>query len=233
MKKMINITLISASALLVMQGLSVQAAEKKQEITSDATISAIAGTKPVDPVNPENPKEPGEEPGTNQEGPLQINHVSSLNFGKDIEITPKKVVANEKSGKTPFFQVSDLRGTGDGWALRAKLSDFEKNDDSKKPIKAATITFNNQVIKTSNDTEENKPEGVSTITLNAGGSKEIFMKALKENGRGTWLATYPKVEEESDNQNVVFSAPTASIDANSEYKATITWELFDGPEPEA
>lgn len=202
-----------------------------ETIDSKATVTAIAGTDPVDPVDPTNPENPGTNPGeegnnTGQDGSLQINYVSNLLFGENVKLTGKTVQAGIKNTATPYFQVSDLRGTGAGWNLKTSLSDF--TNTAGKTIKGASIAFTSGVVRTPNTAKDN---GATTtdITLQAGSTAvQSLLKANAGTGRGTWLVAYDKADQ-TENKKIMFSAPTESIDTQTMYTANLTWQLEDGP----
>lgn len=232
MKKMTIISTAALGAILAVNaGINTVAAA---DVESKATIQAIAGTDPVAPVDPDQPEQPGTvdpEDGneTNQSGPLQINYVSHLKFGNDIKITSKTVKANAKNTNTPYFQVSDLRGTGAGWSLNVSLGDF-KNTSGNKTIKGATISLINGEAVTSNETNEN-PAETKDVVLTAGETAaKPLMTAAAGNGRGTWVARYTNNTGTPENNKIVFEAPTNSIDANTQYEAVLTWQLSDRPD---
>lgn len=242
MKKSVPLTKIGF--LSIMTFASLLAPSVLADSTSNATIKAIAGDQAVSPVNPDIPKDPNGENqhpeegnSTGQTGPLQINYVSHLNFGNDIKLTEAKVKANLKNQGTPFFQVSDLRGTGAGWSLNVTLGDFTSTDAKQKTtIKGATIALTNGIAKTSNEADSNNQEIDAAVVhdqiLLAGSTAAVpLMDAQSGTGRGTWLASYDKDSSKSDNDKIVFEAPTNSIDANSQYTATLTWQLSDAPSP--
>lgn len=233
-----SIKFISLATLCVAVYTLQQATVQADDATSNATITTLAGTDPVDPVDPTNPDKPGENPGnegnnTGQTGPLQINYVSNLLFGDQVKLTGKTVEANIVNTATPYFQVSDLRGTGAGWKLNVTLGDFEQTQDKTKTIKGAQIQFSNGSVRTSNSTQGNAAT-TSDLTLFAGATgATALLTADKGKGRGTWLAAYDKVASEATNSKVKFSAPTESIDAQTPYEATLTWQLADASTAEA
>lgn len=243
-KNMILLSSLALGAVAVTAFTTTTLAEEGENATSKATIQAVAGggtpVAPVDPTDPKDPSKPGpSDPNdgntTNQTGPLQINYLSNLNFGNDIAITSKTVTANVKNDEPRFFQVSDLRGTAAGWKLNVSLGEFTPTTttNTSKPITGANITFKTGEAATSNDAVNGADVDAATVaqnvTLSAGSTGvQTLMSADKGTGRGTWLARYTKVSGASDNENIVFSAPTNSITANTGYQATLTWQLVDG-----
>lgn len=217
-------------------------AEEGENATSKATIQAVAGgDTPVNPVNPTDPKnpdslgptDPNDGTNTGQTGSLQINYLSHLNFGENIAITSKTTTANVKNNTPRFFQVSDLRGTGAGWKMNVSLGEFIPSDtnNTNKPITGATIKFQNGEAVTSNDAVDGIDIDAAVthdVTLSAGTAVQTLMSADKGTGRGTWLARYTAKSGASDNENIVFSAPSNNITANTNYQAILTWQLVDG-----
>lgn len=207
------------------------AAEGPAAVNSNATITAIAGTDPVRPVDPNKPTDPGDGNGgvtPEQSGPLQINVVPNLYFGDQIKITPGTLKTSLKNEKTPYAQISDLRGTGAGWSLNVSLANFTSTQG--KTINGAKISFTGGEAVTSNQSNDNAAL-TNDITLSAGDTgKQPLMKATAGNGRGTWVARYTNTSTESTgNTKIVFEAPSDKIDANTSYTAVLTWQLTDTP----
>lgn len=222
-----------ASLLLVtaLAGTQGQAAIKEAE--SNATIKTIPGdgaTAPVDSDNPDQPLDPlnpEEGEATGNEGALTIDYIPHLNFGNQIKIETKQMEVNLKNETTPFAQVTDKRGNGEGWTLKASLSQFTA-ENTGRSIRGAAIELREPEVttSTSNVLPEDAPTAKSQ-TLEAGGQTKVLMTAQKDQGRATWLVKYPK--SGGENSNIRFTAPAASLDAQTFYKAAITWELYDGP----
>lgn len=227
-------TVIMASIALASLLVGTQVSAGINEAGSKATIKTIPGdgaTAPVDPDNPDQPLDPlnpDEGTATDNEGPLTIDYIPHLNFGHDIKIETKQMVVNLKNETTPFAQVTDKRGNGQGWTLKASLSQFTAGD-SGRTIKGADIEFRQPevITSTSNVLPEDAPTAKSQ-TFEAGGQSKVLMMAQKDQGRATWLVKYPK-EKGVENSHIRFTAPAASLDANTFYQAAITWELYDGP----
>lgn len=243
-KNMKLVSTLALGAVAITAFTTTTLAAEGENATSNATIKAVAGgDTPVGPVDPTDPKDPnGQGPTdpndgttTNQTGPLQINYLSNLNFGDNIAITSKTITANVKNDTPRFFQVSDLRGTAAGWKMNVSLGEFTPTGTAPattKPITGATITFKNGEAVTSNDAVNGQDVDAAVThdtTLSAGNTGvQTLMSADKGTGRGTWLARYTAKSGASDNENIVFSAPTNSITANTSYQATLTWQLVDG-----
>lgn len=189
---------------------------------SDKEITLVAGKGVVTPpAGPKDPMDPNN-PGTGQIGPLSIDYVSNLKFGEH------KIARGNMSykalNKDPYIQVTDLRGVGEGWSLSAKMSNFvnEKN----QVLKGATLTMTNGKVKAAS------PDNVSLIPQKSNvvfdnEQSQLVMQAAERSGRGTWLLSWKGTDQGNGaiQLNVIAGTPKE----NTEYNASITWELEDAP----
>ncbi|EOL45214.1 WxL domain-containing protein [Enterococcus caccae] len=233
-----NKTLLSIAALfsiVSLTGLTAFAAEapataqgtvSKNHITFQANNNP---TKPVNPVDPEVPLDPTlpidsedpENPGTGNEGALTIDYISNIQFGeKDIESGDTVYNASNES---PFFQVTDKRGTGAGWALSAQTQGFKTT--AGKQLKGAELSFKNGEIKTRSGNVSAKPLTKDVVFNN--NDAKVIMSAKKDAGRGTWLDVF--TGEEGNNEKIQLKVLEGSADANVEYTAEINWTLSNAP----
>lgn len=191
--------------------------------TSDNKISFIAGAGEVTPpVGPTDPVDPGN-PGTGNEGPLSIDYVSNIKFGEH-KIAGKDTTYSGLNEK-PYVQISDLRGSDEGWHLTAKASDF-KSTDGTKILKGAELSFKNGQVQTGSNGNISATPTSTDFKFNNEDS-QLVMNAGKDSGRGTWLNIWSGTAQKNDNVQLKVLSGTA--DANTEYTATITWELLDAP----
>ncbi|PEJ60554.1 sporozoite surface protein 2 [Bacillus sp. AFS002410] len=202
---------------------------------SKAAITFVAGSGPVTPVDPTNPTEPlvpsgptdPTDPPTGNAGSLTLDYVSSVEFGSN-EISNRTEEYSSKS-KKPFIQVTDRRGTGDGWSVIAKASKFTNGTTDSLP--GAVITFKNgSTVSISNGTS---PEVNNTIILNTDGNTTAAVVSAKSGtGLGTWVTRWlgpsPEENDGSLNDNVTLTIPAGSATVGS-HDATITWTLTDAP----
>ncbi|WP_088012278.1 WxL domain-containing protein [Gottfriedia acidiceleris] len=202
---------------------------------SKSSITFVAGTGPVTPVDPTNPIEPLEpsgptdptDPPTGNAGSLTLDYVSSVDFGVN-EISNKTEVYSAKS-KKPFIQVSDRRGTGEGWSVTAKASKFTNGLVDSLP--GAIITFKNGSVISL--TASGSPVATETIALNTDGSTASpVVSASQGKGFGTWVTRWlgpnPEVNDGALNDNVTLTIPAGSATIGN-HEATITWTLTDAP----
>ena len=225
---------LSAVGSIILAGtlLSTSSAEAAviNESTSNNYIGFIADevpTKPVDPTNPDNPNPPSpidpEDPGnggTGNAGALTLDHVSNIQFGTQ-KIMSGNTTYNAKN-KDPFVQVSDKRGTGEGWSLTAKASEFKS--DSGEVLRGAILSFKNGQVKSQTSNVSTPPTANDVVFDNT--DSKVLMLAEVDAGRGTWLDVFSGTE--GDNSNVQLNVLAGSADAQN-YTATMTWELSDAP----
>ncbi|WP_088072364.1 WxL domain-containing protein [Gottfriedia luciferensis] len=202
--------------------------------SSKVGVEFIAGSgpvTPVDPVDPEKPLDPGPtdptDPPTGETGPLTLDYVSSVHFGTK-EISSNNQVYFSKS-KKPFIQVTDRRGTGEGWKVTAKASKF--SNGSYESLPGAVISFKNGTVASASN--GNAPTPSQSITLNADGSTaSTVVTAAPNSGLGTWLTRWlgpnPNVNDGAENENVTLTIPGGSATVGN-HEATITWTLTDAP----
>lgn len=209
---------------------------------------------PVDPINPIDPEEPVE-PGT--PGPLSIDFASSLNFGtqkiSSVNETyyaysqPVKDAAGEVAYKPNYVQVTDNRGTADGWKLTVtQTADFTTTDESakNKSLPGSTISMSGaEAVSAATGTAT--PE-VKNLILAPGEAAEV-MTAAKDAGEGTWLSRFGKAEDLMDdanaliedengefvestinkNKQVKLEVPGKIAKSAAEYKTDLVWTLSE------
>lgn len=237
-KRIVSFTIIGALAVLGLAQ-SVEAAD------SDAIIEFIpAGddtpAPPVlDPTDPEEeydyesevPGDPQDEP-TGETGPLTLDYVSSINFGENpIE---GGNVTYESTTLRPFIQVTDRRGTGEGWNVTAQAASFSTEIDEntrENTLPGSFITFNNgDVISPSTLETLEAPVLQEPIELIMGGEASEVVTAAPNTGLGSWITRWFPTNETGTNNNVTLEVPAGAATTGT-HTATITWTLTSGPEP--
>lgn len=234
MKKTTGILTIAFMTGAALYAPQVTFAEVSNTAGSNNTVNFKSGegdiTNPVDPTDPTNPVVPSPidptdptNPGTGNKGPLSIDYASNIKFGEQ-KIAGKDMVYSAIN-KDPFVQVTDTRGTGAGWHLSAAASEFQ-NADKSKTLKGAELSFKNgQVKATSENSVSVNPTASDVVFSNT--SPQLVFNAKAGEGRGTWLNVWSTAEEK--NENVQLKVLAGSADADTEYTATIVWELADAP----
>lgn len=174
----------------ILCGTSVQADDQ----TSDATFSLTAPAAGKD---------------------LVLNRVSSLDFGT-VELSNEPIRTNSTTDS--ILNLADLRGTGAGWTITGKLSDFISRSNT---LKGAEITFTSGNA-TTEGVQNNTNPVVNDCTILAGGSAIKFVDAGVGQGNGVWTIEYQK-------DTVQLVAPSGQLKGN--YTATLTYTLADVPTP--
>ncbi|EGO8884516.1 WxL domain-containing protein [Enterococcus faecalis] len=224
MKKLFLGTSLLITSLFV--SVQITHAETKSEAESKSTVKTVVGettepTPPVDPTDPEKPNPDPEVPGTGNTGPLTIDLVSNIEFGEQ-EIKEKEAIYNAKT-EHPYVQITDRRGTGAGWTLKASIGEFN-NEDKTKTLKGAEFSLKNGTIKSTSSNVSEKPQGYD-VNLNK--DLQVIMQAVTDQGMGTWLDVFSGTKD--NNANVQLKVPAGSAKAKQSYSSVIHWELTDAP----
>lgn len=229
-KNMVLMTTLTLTTL-VLFGTQAQAAvtstgHSENKINFTAGDSEI--TPPVNPVDPEDPNPPNpidpedpDNPGTGEEGPLSIDYISNIKFGGH-KISGKNI-SYKALNKNPFVQVTDTRGSGDGWSLSAKVTKFKNGN---KVLQGASLSMKDAVVKAGSSSNISKPPVNSDIVFDNEESK-LVMNATDKGGRGTWLNVWSGADQA--NEAIQLSVLAGTAEANTEYTSSITWELEDAP----
>jgi len=243
MKKINKITALvtAASATLLLAPSSVFAEPVSGGI-SDADINFTTGGTDagaptvVDPSDPSSGAafvpgasagDPTDDP-TEEAGPLTLDYVSSISFGSN-EISGEGETY-ESDTLRPFIQVTDRRGTAEGWSVTAELANFTQTNETTGP----TETLNGAVLSFANG-EVDTPDSISTpptaeqpVTLAAGGDADLVINANADEGMGKWLNTWFPTEESETNNSVTLDVPGGAAQTGT-HTAEITWTLSDAP----
>lgn len=174
-------------------------------------------TPPVDPTDPDivDP----ENPGTGNYGPLSIDFVSNLNFAT-VEIKGVET-SYYATNKNPHIQVTDTRGTDEGWRLTAQMSKFLAEDDSE--LIGSTLSLLNGDIRTQSNNISAPPVGSKGINLIPEGDVIEVMSAVAESGRGTWVQVFAGATD------AALIVPGGAALAKT-YTSTIDWQLANTPD---
>ncbi|MCU4733702.1 WxL domain-containing protein [Bacillus cereus] len=224
--------------------------------TTDTTVKFVSNedpTTPKDPENPENPAEPenpdGTDPKQGTNGPLSLDYASSLDFGINV-ISTKDEVYNVKAQKmkdgryvSNYAQVTDNRGTLEGWSLSVKQNGQFKSATDGKELKGAQITFKDGNLNSIS--ESAKPKTVeSTFVLNPdgiGNQTNVIVAGAGE-GAGTWIYRLGdeshikdaidksgKVLNYKESDSITLEVPGKAEKMADSYKTTLTWTLTNTP----
>lgn len=194
---------------------------------SEVTVEFTEGSGVVDPLDPDdptNPLIPGGGGGLGGVGSLVLNYASTIAFGPQTIISTEQVY--HALTLKPFVQVTDVRGTGTGWELRATLGVFTQVDKTL-PGAFLTLTGGEAVSATVGVAA---PTPAQNIILQADGeTDELIFSAARDTGMGTWLCRwYPSPQGAGKNDNVTLTIP-ASVAQLGSYTSTVTWSLINAP----
>lgn len=197
-----KLTKITVSSLAILTGFAL----------GSTTVLAEDKTTPAKVVLTSGTEEPG--------GPLSISSVvPNFDFGT-ISLGSSKtsnIVLN--GGEKASMQVTDFRGTGAGWTLKAKISELRGLEKTTNILKAV-ISIPKGKITTSADGDISMPAEAEALTLNS--SAGPVMKAARQKGMGTWTNDFNGL-----GKSVSITIPdNAYVDS---YTGTITWSLEDAP----
>ncbi|MET3564185.1 hypothetical protein ABID30_003282 [Enterococcus rotai] len=229
MKKIV--TLITVGVLYGAFTIQSSTVRAESNANSDATFSLEAqdqdggGTNPILPIPP-----------TGNKGPLTIDAVSSFVFpnakisGEALTVVGESAQVNGSAG-TMGAQVTDSRGSGAGWTLKAKITDFTgtDTDNTARTLKGAVLTLPQGQVKTSDTAttvaDANKPVS-NAVSLN--GTDQKLLTATEGNGLGVWYVNFENNTQGAAQKEVKLYVPTGNFKAD--YKATISWTLTEAPE---
>ncbi|CAD5903089.1 WxL domain-containing protein [Carnobacterium maltaromaticum] len=227
MKKIALLGLLLSNSLAY--GITGLAADADDVTSSSAVVEfAVDETPnpPVDPTDPDNPNPPVDpvdptNPGTGNNGPLSIDLVSNIDFGK-VLLSGTTKVYNARN-EHPYVQVTDKRGTSEGWILTAQTNGFET--ESGATLAGAELSFLNGLAKSQSGNPSLAPT-VADVTL-SNSQSHLVMNADEGSGAGLWLSVYSGVKESNQNVRLKVVGGTAKI--AEKYTATINWELTAAP----
>ncbi|MCA5013468.1 MULTISPECIES: WxL domain-containing protein [unclassified Enterococcus] len=252
-KKSLLGTLTLSALVLGAYAPTALAADEPVEVTakSDAKVTFKEDdgetTPPVNPGEPDpdpNPGEPDPEPGGGgSKGPLRVDYVSNLRFGEQKisgsskEYHPTLVKWNFEDATSiyipHFIQVTDNRGSNEGWTLSVERSEFATTENEVLTGAELVIT-NGEVVSISDMPAETTPGVVQqTVTIPVGSAATV-MTAAENQGMATWSYSFGQpisndaasTDPTAVNNDVTLKVPgTAKKIADKEYTSNITWTL--------
>ena len=228
------------SAALVSGSQQVFAGETGDTGRSNVDIEYIVNadtTKPIDPTNPGNEVKPNpENPGTGNVGPLSIDYVSNIQFGKQKAYggntsyfaSLDEVINKDDSKKEVpnYVQVTDNRGNNAGWSLSVKQDGFLKNSKQSMMEKAELRLLNG--ISNSSNASILSPTANQAVALKLDttgkGINSTLLTADNGKGAGTWTTSFGKTVNEGKNSVELF-VPGGTVIEKGAYSTTLVWTL--------
>lgn len=242
-KWLVNSSAVLASMLLVVTEPAALAVEtdEAQTIGEVTFVQGESGQPELtDPEGEtEGPLSPGESPGgqAGQGGPLSLDYAPNFFFGSDNKIEGRDVTlyaalqsfTDDQGGAVPvanFVQVSDLRGTFEGWHLTVtEESQLQAGDDK---LTGAKLTIQTGIVK-----ERSKPEMMAHSTI-AGttlvpGSASAVMHAGENQGMGTNVILFGSVKEGTAEEAISLEVLEGTQKVGVPYQTKLLWQLESGP----
>jgi hypothetical protein len=244
-------TLLTALTLIpVLGGVLSVSADDVASYNSTGSITFQAGTQvttPVDPSNPTQPVDPVDpensiDPGT--AGPLSIDFASNWNFGTQ-DVTAQDTVYNAQpqalsdGTAVPLYaQVTDTRGTFEGWAL-SLTQDSQFEDDSNNQLTGAQLSFKGvgKTASTSDVQASNVQDSSFDLTP---GVEQPLLSANVDEGTGTNTYAFGDISDydtsatdgvvAASKSPVHLSVKGGSMRATN-YTTHLVWTLSDTPAP--
>lgn len=243
-------TLLSVPLFLIVLGVAVQVeAVTNQSYDAKGVVGFGTGSGqqlPVDPnfpdptlpVTPQNPD--GTQPSPGGDGALIIDFASSFDFGthaiskQDQTYFAKAQAYFNSSDRTPnYVQVTDKRGTFDGWELKVvAVSQFKQiaSGPQKYPeLTGASISLKNPTPASVNaqpapaaQTFQSLIPGVETQVASAGSGE----------GAGTWVVRWgyqTNLTSEGLTPDVILFVPGVTPKDATAYQTTLKWILAELP----
>ncbi|WP_022792023.1 WxL domain-containing protein [Weissella halotolerans] len=229
--------------------------DKVDPVSPDPDENGKPGTidpnNPVVPVDPDDPNDKNPvDPDKGTQGPLSIDYVSDFNFGKQ-KISSKDMTYFAKAQKfvddtkphVLYAQVTDNRGTGQGWQLNVKQDAEFKTADGTNTLTGAQIAIKGMNTATQDGSAAGQVLAGAADTQLKVGANVLAMNAPVDAGQGTWVDRFgadTDLKNEADtnedggardvDQAVTLSVPGKSNKiADQKYSTSLTWTLSDTP----
>ena len=230
-KHFVKGSLLAGLVLLPVLSKTVDAAPGDYEPRSANSDATVEFTQPQDTpsiIDPENPGEDNDEQGgTGQTGPLTIDWVSNLNFGSHEFSVEKQTY--EATNPAPFVQVSDRRGTSEGWNLTVQAAPFTTSGllGAETSLPGATLTFTGgEAVSRINPLLA--PTVSDPIEVETNNEATQVATATPGQGVGSWAIRWLKEEGLTTDSKVELTVPEAAA-STGEHTSTLTWTLTDAP----
>lgn len=152
-------------------------------------------------------------------GQLTLTAVPALDFGS--QTISGNTETYQAHNIADNIQVSDLRGSGVGWALTASLSEFKLTEGDAVTLQGAYITVTDQNITPLNNYLSEPPTALNTVSLTAGSASVRILAADYGNGMGVWNDGW-----DIEHTSLTVLPGTAQLGTSF---ATINWNLQDTP----
>ena len=233
MNKKFIATLALAGIVLSSTGFA-QAAEApkadKEKAENSAQVDVLPGDdEKTDPIDPTDPTDP-----TGQKGKLTVDGIINFKF-EEVKLkstmfaTGLKAKDAAENGKTNArsVQITDKRGTGEGWKLRLKQSEMRNysiadQNSNKAVLKGAYISL---PLLDTEETIFSTANNPSPAPKNLNYKFEAYNKftdvamAAKDTGMGSWVFKY----NTTDKNPIELNIPGGNY--AGAYEGIMTWSI--------
>lgn len=207
---------------------------------TQGTINFEAGddvTPPVDPEDPDIPIDPVDPP-TPVGGSLSIDYASQWKFGtQKISTTDQTYFAQldqfkDSEGKPTiekpnYVQVTDKRGTLEGWSLSVTQPEQFKTADGDE-LTGAVLKIKTAAIAGLSGSDTYTPGTVAASIDLTPGQEAAGITAEKTKGAGTWVYRFGN-DADTGKKAIELDVPGKTVKLAKEYKTTLNWTLASTP----
>lgn len=242
-KKVVVLSLVAT--LVFGSAVSVFAADGDVDVTDNHIKFKADGGSKTDPVDPEDPDETivpdDKEKPTNNTGTLRLDVVPRFEFGEnnivngDKSFDAKVPEVTDKDGATtaPYYtQVTDVRGTGDGWTLSAKMT-VPFTDEDNHTLDGAKIELKNAAAASQDGTDVPTAVDGGFLEFDGANTQTIdIATAAEDEGMGVTAVRFgdtSKTGTVTADKSVVLTIPGSTQVYAKDYEATVKWTLVTGP----
>ena len=233
-----------ASTMVFGSAMGVLAADMDVSESDNKITFQSGGGEPTDPIDPEKPEkeiDPDEkEKPTGNTGDLRLDVVPVFDFGTEKITTGAKsynaLLPTESGTEIPYYaQVTDFRGTGEGWSLYAKMT--SQFSDGTHTLNGAAIALSNVAADADATVGTTAPgttfNGALEYDAVSGGTLIKLASAAVNEGMGTSAVRFGDTARYGStltaDKSVSLTIPAATLIYANEYKATIQWTLAATP----
>lgn len=233
-----------AATMMLSSAMGVLAADTDVSVSDNKITFDTGGgtvTPPVDPEDPDKEIDPDDkEVVTDNKGSLRLDVVPAFDFGtQQIKTGIKNYYAELPKDKTlneaiPYYaQVTDVRGTGAGWRLSAKMT--SQFSDGTNTLTGAKIKLKNVATKAQSGTTAPGTTWSGDLTYDAqnGGTVLDLASAAVNEGMGVSAVRFGNTDRDGGtltaDESVELEIPADTQVYKATYKATIQWTLGATP----
>lgn len=148
---------------------------------------------------------------------LALEKVPTFDFGS-VSISDKAIFLDTKG--TSELQVSDLRGSGEGWSVQTRISSFIDSRNDKKSLRGAEFSLKAPPVTSVDLGNKSGEPKAGEVKLDD--SPQTVFSAVTNEGMGGWMADF------SSEDSAHLSIPSGNTQGS--YSAELTWTLLNAPQ---